>query len=140
MFYKKSYWLKNAYMQSSIQADESWIEMSDDLFQQDLSLGDFYLKTFLANPDDCYLTYHKLYNLQQQQMQLQKYLNDTDYIITKLNELKLTETEEDFNQIKKQYSETLTKRSESRKQLSSIEEEIKTTQEAFEALNNQEED
>ena len=98
MFYKKSHWLKNAYMQSSIQEDESWIEMSDDLFQQDLSLGDFYLKTFLANPDDCYLTYHKLYNLQQQQMQLQKYLNDTDYIITKLNELKLTETEEDFNE------------------------------------------
>ena len=51
---------------------------------------------------------------------LKRYLSDTDYVITKLNEAKI-EDEELFNSLKIEYNEVLTKRKEARKRINELE-------------------
>ena len=51
---------------------------------------------------------------------LKRYLNDTDYVITKLNEAKI-EDEELFNLLKTEYSDILTKRKEARVRINELE-------------------
>ena len=51
---------------------------------------------------------------------LKRYLNDTDYIITKLNEAKI-EDENLFNSLKTEYSNILTKRKEARVRINELE-------------------
>lgn len=51
---------------------------------------------------------------------LKRYLNDTDYVITKLNEAKI-EDEELFNSLKTEYSNILTKRKEARVRINELE-------------------
>ena len=53
----------------------------------------------------------------------QQYLIDTDYIITKLNEAKL-EDDVEFETMKAQYSEQLTKRKEARSKINELQQEI----------------
>lgn len=52
--------------------------------------------------------------------ELKKYLTDTDYVISKLNELKL-EDEEEYEAAKAEYSETLKKRKEARARINELE-------------------
>ena len=49
-----------------------------------------------------------------------QYLNDTDYVITKLNEAKL-EDENLFNSLKEKYAEVLIKRKEARAKINELE-------------------
>ena len=49
-----------------------------------------------------------------------QYLNNTDYVITKLNEAKI-EDEELFNSLKEKYAEVLTKRKEARAKINELE-------------------
>ena len=49
-----------------------------------------------------------------------QYLNDTDYVITKLNEAKL-ENENLFNSLKEEYAEVLIKRKEARAKINELE-------------------
>ena len=49
-----------------------------------------------------------------------QYLNDTDYVITKLNEAKL-EGEDLFNSLKEKYAEVLIKRKEARAKINELE-------------------
>ena len=51
---------------------------------------------------------------------LKRYLSDTDYIITKLNEAKI-EDENIFNSLKTEYSDILTKRKEARVRINELE-------------------
>ena len=51
---------------------------------------------------------------------LKRYLNDTDYVITKLNEAKI-EDENLFNSLKTEYSDILTKRKEARARINELE-------------------
>lgn len=51
---------------------------------------------------------------------LKRYLNDTDYIITKLNEAKI-EGDELFDSLKEQYAEVLIKRKEARNRINELE-------------------
>lgn len=51
---------------------------------------------------------------------LKRYLNDTDYVITKLNEAKI-EGDELFNSLKTEYSDILTKRKEARVRINELE-------------------
>ena len=51
---------------------------------------------------------------------LKRYLNDTDYVITKLNEAKI-EDEDLFNSLKIEYSDILTKRKEARVRINELE-------------------
>ena len=53
---------------------------------------------------------------------LKRYLSDTDYVITKLNEAKI-EDEELFNSLKTEYSDILTKRKEARVRINELENE-----------------
>ena len=52
--------------------------------------------------------------------ELKRYLSDTDYVITKLNEAKI-EDEELFNSLKTEYSDILTKRKEARVRINELE-------------------
>lgn len=51
---------------------------------------------------------------------LKRYLSDTDYVITKLNEAKI-EDENLFNSLKTEYSDILTKRKEARIRINELE-------------------
>lgn len=51
---------------------------------------------------------------------LKRYLSDTDYVITKLNEAKI-EDENLFNSLKTEYSDILTKRKEARVRINELE-------------------
>lgn len=51
---------------------------------------------------------------------LKRYLSDTDYVITKLNEAKI-EDEDLFNSLKTEYSDILTKRKEARVRINKLE-------------------
>lgn len=51
---------------------------------------------------------------------LKRYLNDTDYVITKLNEAKI-EDDELFNSLKTEYADILTKRKEARVRINELE-------------------
>lgn len=53
----------------------------------------------------------------------QQYLEDTDYIITKLNEAKL-EDDTEFEAMKAQYSEQLTKRKEARSKINELQKQL----------------
>ena len=55
--------------------------------------------------------------------ELQKYLTGTDYIITKLNEAKL-EDDAEFEAMKAQYSEQLTKRKEARFKINELQKQL----------------
>lgn len=55
--------------------------------------------------------------------ELQQYLTDTDYIIIKLNEAKL-EDDAEFDTMKAQYSEQLTKRKKARSKINELQQEI----------------
>ena len=50
---------------------------------------------------------------------LKRYLNETDYVITKLNEAKI-EDEELFNSLKTEYSDILAKRKEARAKINEL--------------------
>ena len=58
-----------------------------------------------------------------QLVELEQYLADTDYIITKLNEAKL-EDDAEFEVLKAQYSEQLAKRKEVRSKINELRQEI----------------
>lgn len=68
---------------------------------------------------------YRLRILEDEQISLQKYLSDTDYVITKLNELKL-EDEEEYEAEKVKYFEVLAKRKAARKRIREIDEELKS--------------
>lgn len=67
---------------------------------------------------------YKKYSLNAQLMQYKAYLSDTDYVISKLNELKL-EDEEEYETEKANYADVLAKRKEARKKINELEEELK---------------
>lgn len=55
---------------------------------------------------------------------LKMYLNETDYVITKLNESKIEDTEQVFNDLKLKYSDTLTKRKNARNRINELEKQL----------------
>lgn len=61
--------------------------------------------------------------LKDEQLSLQKYLSNTDYVISKLNELKLDD-EEEYETEKANYAEVLIKRKEARKRINEIKAEL----------------
>ena len=120
MFWKKydDGFHPNAWILSSSQED-GYEKMDDDLF--DIGFDScFYLKSFLENPDAEYLarkTEREKYN---EIMNLKNYLASTDYVISKLNELKL-EDDEEYEKAKADYAEVLVKRKEARAKINELE-------------------
>ena len=76
-----------------------------------------YLKSDITS--DRYLQLKKEYDDREEKYALLKYLADTDYVITKLNEAQL-EDDGSFSGLKIQYADVLSKRKEARIRLSEL--------------------
>lgn len=66
---------------------------------------------------------YKMQNANEQIEEYKRYLVNTDYIITKLNEARL-EDDAEFEAMKAQYSEQLSKRKEARSKINELQQEI----------------
>lgn len=119
MYYAKRLDNENYYVKSDSSFNGS-VFMDDDLFTED-TIGHTVLKSFLENPSESYLKEVRQFNIDQEIYKCKKYLNDTDYIITKLNELKV-EDEDEYEEAKTEYADILTKRKECRKRINELEE------------------
>ena len=107
--------------------DSPFIEVEDDLEEQTYSVeyGKFWkiVNGSLVIGDDIETQQTQEYkdfvknNLL---CEYKQYLNDTDYVITKLNEAKL-EDEDLFNSLKEKYAEVLIKRKEARAKINELE-------------------
>ena len=93
--------------------------MDDELFDIGFD-GCYYLKTFLASPNKVYLERKKKFESNQEIEALKSYLDSTDYVIAKLNELKL-EDEAEFEKAKVEYKGILAKRKEAREKINQLE-------------------
>ena len=96
-----------------------WSLMDDELFDIGFD-GCYYLKTFLASPNEVYLERKKKFESNQEIETLKSYLDSTDYVIAKLNELKL-EDEAEFEKAKEEYKDVLAKRKEARNKINELE-------------------
>ena len=111
--------------------DESvFIEVEDDVYERTFSVNTGYIwkvengtPVIVEDTDENSQKELKRMNLNNQLCDFQQYLTDTDYIITKLNEAKL-EDDTEFETMKAQYSEQLTKRKEARSKINELQQEI----------------
>lgn len=120
MFYKRNYGASGQWCRSADQGDDEFQEMDDSLFEEGED-GGIYLKSFLADPDQDYIDRIKSMKKWNEINTLKSYLSDTDYIISKLNELKLEDDEEEYEKTKSEYAEVLAKRKEARKRINELE-------------------
>ena len=120
MFWKKydDGFHPNAWILSS-NPEDGYEEMDDDLFDTGFD-GCCYLKSFLENPDAEYLARKTEREKYDEIMNLKNYLASTDYVISKLNELKL-EDDEEYEKTKADYAEVLVKRKEARAKINELE-------------------
>ena len=125
---KKTGYLCNRYPKDIEKTDDSpFIEVEDDLEEQTYSVeyGKFWkiVNGSLVIGDDIETQQTQEYkdfvknNLL---CEYKQYLNDTDYVITKLNEANL-EDENLFNSLKEEYAEVLIKRKEARAKINELE-------------------
>lgn len=107
-----------------------FIEVEDDVYEQTFSVSTGYIwkvengvPVIVEDPDENSQKELKRINLNNILCDYEQYLTDTDYIITKLNEAKL-EDDAEFEALKAQYSEQLTKRKEVRSKIKELQQEI----------------
>ena len=107
--------------------DSPFIEVEDDLEEQTYAVeyGKFWkvVDGSLIIGDDIETQETQEYkNFIKNNMicEYRQYLNDTDYVITKLNEAKI-EDEDYFNSLKEKYAEVLIKRKEARAKINELE-------------------
>ena len=125
---KKTGYLCNRYPKDIEKTDDSpFIEVEEDLAEQTYAVeyGKFWkvVDGSLVIGDDIETQATQEYKdlvRSNQINEYQQYLNDTDYVITKLNEAKI-EDEELFNSLKEKYAEVLTKRKEARAKINELE-------------------
>ena len=125
---KKTGYLCNRYPKDIEKTDDSpFIEVEDDLEEQTYAVeyGKFWkvVDGSLVIGDDVETQATQEYKDLVRYNEInkyQQYLNDTDYVITKLNEAKI-EDEELFNSLKEKYAEILTKRKEARAKINELE-------------------
>lgn len=125
---KKTGYLCNRYPKDIEKTDDSpFIEVEDDIEEQTYAVeyGKFWkvVDGSLVIADDIETQATQEYKdlvRNNQINEYQQYLNDTDYVITKLNEAKI-EDEELFNSLKEKYAEILTKRKEARIKINELE-------------------
>ena len=129
IFYdKKTGYLCNRYPKDIEKTDDSpFIEVEDEIEEQTYAVeyGKFWkvVDGSLVIADDIETQATQEYKdlvRSNEINEYQQYLNDTDYVITKLNEAKI-EDEELFNLLKEKYAEVLTKRKEARAKINELE-------------------
>ena len=125
---KKTGYLCNRYPKDIEKTDDSpFIEVEDELEEQTYAVeyGKFWkvVDGSLVICDDIETQATQEYKDLVRSSEIneyRQYLNDTDYVITKLNEAKI-EDEELFNSLKEKYAEILTKRKEARAKINELE-------------------
>ena len=125
---KKTGYLCNRYPKDIEKTDDSpFIEVEDEIEEQTYAVeyGKFWkvIDGSLVIGDDIETQATQEYKDLVRSNEInayQQYLNDTDYVITKLNEAKI-EDEELFNSLKEKYAEVLTKRKEARAKINELE-------------------
>ena len=125
---KKTGYLCNRYPKDIEKTDDSpFIEVEDEIEEQTYAVeyGKFWkvVDGSLVIGDDIETQATQEYKdlvRSNQINEYQQYLNDTDYVITKLNEAKI-EDEDLFNSLKEKYAEVLTKRKEARAKINELE-------------------
>lgn len=111
--------------------DESvFVEVEDDLYNRTFSVNTGYIwkvengvPVIVEDTDENEKRELKRLKLNNLLCDYEQYLADTDYIITKLNEAKL-EDDAEFETMKAQYSEQLSKRKEARSKINELQQEI----------------
>lgn len=119
MFYARNYGASGQWCFASSKVDDDFQEMDDSLFAKGED-GGIYLKSFLENPDQEYIDRIKAMKKWNEINTLKSYLNDTDYVISKLNELKL-EDDDEYESARSEYAEVLVKRKEARNRINELE-------------------
>ena len=125
---KKTGYLCNRYPKDIEKTDDSpFIEVEDEIEEQTYAVeyGKFWkvVNGSLVIGDDIETQATQEYKdlvRSNEINEYQQYLNDTDYVITKLNEAKI-EDEELFNSLKEKYAEILIKRKEARAKINELE-------------------
>ena len=125
---KKTGYLCNRYPKDIEKTDDSpFIEVEDDIEEQTyvVEYGKFWkvVDGSLVIGDDIETQATQEYKDLVRHIEIneyQQYLNDTDYVISKLNEAKI-EDEVLFNSLKEEYAEVLTKRKEARAKINELE-------------------
>ena len=125
---KKTGYLCNRYPKNIEKTEDSpFIEVEDDIEEQTYAVehGKFWkvVDGSLVIGDDIETQATQEYKDLVRSSEIneyRQYLNDTDYVITKLNEAKI-EDEELFNSLKEKYAEILTKRKEARAKINELE-------------------
>ena len=125
---KKTGYLCNRYPKDIEKTDDSpFIEVEDDIEEQTYAVeyGKFWkvVDGSLVISDDVETQATQEYKdlvRSNEINEYQQYLNDTDYVITKLNEAKI-EDEKLFNSLKEKYAEILIKRKEARAKINELE-------------------
>lgn len=108
--------------------EKPYIELTFEEWEEKLSSCNYgYMKAYIdgeivevEDPEVVNTTEYKNTLKEQEIDKLKRYLSDTDYVITKLNEAKI-EDEELFNSLKIEYNEVLTKRKEARIRINELE-------------------
>ena len=125
---KKTGYLCNRYPKDIEKTDDSpFIEVEDEIEEQTYAVeyGKFWkvVDGSLVIGDDIETQATQEYKdlvRSNEINEYQQYLNDTDYVITKLNEAKI-EDEDLFNSLKEKYKEVLIKRKEARAKINELE-------------------
>ena len=124
---KKTGYLCNRYPKDIEKTDDSpFIEVEDEIEEQTYAVeyGKFWkvIDGSLVIGDDIETQATQEYKdlvRSNEINEYRQYLNDTDYVITKLNEAKI-EDEDLFNSLKEKYAEILTKRKEARAKINEL--------------------
>ena len=120
MFYKQYDENKNIYVWCTNKEDDTYIEMDDNLFAKGFDTN-YYLKSFLENPDEDYLRRKKEFENRKTVYNMKKYLYDTDYVIAKISEAQISGDDKLVTELRKKYSDVLNKRIEARKLINELE-------------------
>lgn len=108
--------------------DKPYVELTFEEWQEKLSSCSYgYMKAYIngevveiEDPEVVNTIEYQNMLKEQEIDELKKYLSDTDYVITKLNEAKI-EDEDLFNSLKTEYADILTKRKEARARINELE-------------------
>ena len=109
-------------------SDKPYIELTFDEWEEKLASCKYgyrraYINNEIVEIEDIEVMNSEEYKNRMKEREinkLKKYLSDTDYVITKLNEAKI-EDEDLFNSLKTEYSDILTKRKEARVRINELE-------------------
>ena len=115
------------FFDKQVKKNQEYIELTLEEWQEKLSTCTYGFKKVykdgeIIEVEDENISNSEEYKEIQRLIEIQKckdYLSSTDYVISKLNEAKI-ESEEEYQNLKEKYQETLVKRAEARKRINEL--------------------